>query len=114
MIANPSQRYGRKQAQRLPDHVYKERRFLLILMATSFLGTLTLLYITAHASATGEGYQRSQLRDAISREEKHRLYLQTELNRRSSGAAIDQAAEKNGLIRNTNDIRFLKLDPQGH
>lgn len=107
-------RYGQKPLSRTPEQVYKERRMILVLMATSFFGTLALLYITAHASVTSEGYQRSQLRDAISAEDKEHLDLQRKLNHLASGAAIDQAAQKLGLVRNLNDIHYLSNDPKGH
>lgn len=96
-----------RRQQRRQELIYKERRLFLVVLATSFVGTLSLLYITAHANATNEGYQRSELRDAIRAEEAKRLELQTELNRLSSGPAIDHEARKRNLIRTPREIRYL-------
>lgn len=110
LATRPSQR-GNNWELRRQDILRRERSLVAVLALTSLVGTLFLLYVAVHANATSEGYQRTQLRRAIRREERERLRLQTEIRKIEDGNALAQAAERLRLVRSPEGIHFFTAPP---
>lgn len=79
--------------------------------ALAFLGTLAITLVTAHASVTGGGYQRTDLRQAARHLEEENQGLRAKVAYLESGARIAQDAPKIGLINDRKNVKILT--PQG-
>lgn len=101
-------RTGATWELRRQDILRRERSMVAALALTSLTGTLLLLYVAAQANATSEGYQRTQLRRAIRREEQNNLRLQTEIRKLEDGNAVARAAENLHLVRSPAGIHYFQ------
>lgn len=80
---------------------------VLVLAITSFLGTLCLLYISAHGNATSEGYLKNQYSRLIRHEESVSLELETEIAKIKDGTALAQDAERLNLVFTLQGIHYF-------
>lgn len=98
---------GIRWEQRRQEILRRERSMALVLAFTSFIGTLCLLYVSAHGNATLEGYQLKQLQRRIQHEQRESLRLQAEIRKIEDGSALALEAERLQLIRSVDGAHYF-------
>ena len=96
-----------KHWQRRQELLRRDRAMAGVFGFISLVGTLAMLYIAAQASATDEGYRRSDLRRQIKLLDAQNLNLQGDIRRREDANAIAQEAIKRNLVRTAEGIHYF-------
>lgn len=108
----PASRLSKRQArleswQRKQELIRRERLLGALFGVACLAGTLVMLYVAGHATATGEGYELAELKRQIKDEEVESVRLQSEIRRLEDSNAINKEVGEHQLVLTPKGIHYL-------